>query len=247
MRSWLTFIALASALLISAPMVPAQAAKAKQKVRVLFVVAGHGGESKAPILEKLFSQLDGFQLTRLKGLGDLPKVKRADYDVMLFYGGPQTKELQERAIEKFVDEGGGVVALHHASANSSKSWIQLIGARFAGHPPISQIEVILTDSKHPITAGVEGKFTIFDEAYRHRMAKVKVHVLAKLKERPGDRKPDPNLDILWTREVGKGRVVYNALGHGKEAWTNPNWQKLVVQSVLWAAHQPRAVKLPDGK
>lgn len=221
----------------------------KDQIRVLFVVAGHGGDSKSPILEKLLADLGGFKVTvlREKDLPKLAKVKAADYDVMLFYGGPQTKEDQERAIETFVDEGGGVVALHHASANSSKSWIQLIGGRFTGHPPISDVEVILLDQGHPITKGVDGKFKLFDEAYRHQMAKVKLTPLAKLKERPGDKKPDPNLDILWTREVGKGRVVYNALGHGKEAWTNPNWQKLVVQSIYWAAGQPKEVKLPAGK
>jgi type 1 glutamine amidotransferase len=224
-------------------------AKDKEPVRVLFVVAGHGGESKAPILEKLLNELGGFKLTRLneKELPQLAKVKPGDYDVLLFYGGPQTQEPQDRAVLNFVEAGGGLVALHHASAVGSKSWIELIGGRFAGHPPISNIEVIVTNLDHPITKGVEGKFQLFDEAYRHQMAKVKVTPLAKLKERPGDKQPDPNLDILWTRDVGKGRVVYNALGHGKEAWTNPNWQKLVVQSILWSAGKPAEIKLPAGK
>jgi type 1 glutamine amidotransferase len=225
------------------------AAQNKSKVRVLFVVAGHGGDSKAPILEKLFADLGIFDVTVLKEkeLPELAKLKAGDYDVLLFYGGPQTKEDQDRAIETFVEEGGGLVALHHASATGSAAWSQLIGGRFIGHPAISDIEVILLDTNHPITKGVESTFKMFDEAYKHKMAKVKVTPLAKLKERPGDKNPDPNLDILWTREVGKGRVVYNALGHGKEAWTNPNWQKLVVQSMLWAAGRPAEVKLPTGK
>jgi type 1 glutamine amidotransferase len=55
------------------------------------------------------------------------------------------------------------------------------------------------------------------------------------------------MDILWTREVGKGRVFYSALGHGKDAWTNPSWQKLVVQGILWSAGQPREVQIPKGE
>jgi uncharacterized protein len=55
------------------------------------------------------------------------------------------------------------------------------------------------------------------------------------------------MDILWTREIGKGRVFYSALGHGKEAWRNPAWQKLIAQGILWAAGQPREVDLhKDG-
>lgn len=246
MRRWFCFVAFAcSALSVLVLGIPHASAGNEKPVRVLFVVAGHGGPQKAPILEKLFAQMKDLRVSRLKGLAGLAKVKRADYDVLLFYGGPQTKELQERAIEQFVDAGGGVVALHHASANRSTAWIQLIGGRFAGHPPISKIEVQLVDAKHPVTKGVAGKFVIFDEAYRHRMAKVKRTVLAKLKERPGDKSGDKNMDIIWTREVGKGRIVYNALGHGKEAWTNRNWQKLVAQSIFWAAARPKEVKLPE--
>ncbi len=242
-------LAFGSLLALLTAAVPGTVAGSKDPVRVLFVVAGHGGESKAPILEKLLADLGGFKVTRLneKDLGQLAKLKPGEYDVLLFYGGPQNNALQDKAVENFVEEGGGLVALHHASATGSKAWINLIGGRFTGHPPISNVEVILTNEGHPITKGVDGKFTLFDEAYKHQMAKVKVTPLAKLKERPGDKNPDPNLDILWTRDVGKGRVVYNALGHGKEAWSNPNWQKLVVQSVLWAAGKPAEVKLPANK
>lgn len=246
MLRWFCFLAFA-ALSLSLANLRSHADDPKA-VKVLFVVAGHGGEAKAPILEKLFASMDGFAVTRLAALGDLPKIKKGDYDVMLFYGGPAKDEVQERAILTFVEQGGGVVALHHATANQASAWTELIGGRFAGHPAISDVEVIITDAKHPIMAGVDGKFRIFDEAYRHKLADVKREVLAKGKEVAKDNKEiDHSLDLIWTRQVGKGRVVYNALGHGAEAWTNPNWQKLVLQSVLWAAGKPREVKLPAGK
>jgi type 1 glutamine amidotransferase len=68
-------------------------------------------------------------------------------------------------------------------------------------------------------------------------------VIARFRERPEKSDPKANNDIVWVREVGKGRVVYNALGHGKEAFENPAWQKLVVQSILWSAGKPREVKI----
>lgn len=231
---------------LSALAAPVVAQEKSAPLKVLFVVAGHGGETKAPILEKLFADLGGFQVTRLKSLPELAKIDKNDYDVVLFYGGPEKQELQERAIQGYVESGGGVVALHHASANSSNAWIQLIGGRFAGHPAMSDVEVVLIEGKHPILAGIEGKFRIYDEAYRHKFAEVKRAVLVKGKEVAKDPKKEieHDLDLVWTREVGKGRVVYNALGHGPEAWNNANWQKMVVQSVLWAAGKPREVKLP---
>ena len=175
-------------------------------VRVLFVLNGHDYKPKAPILEKVLKEVPGFQVQTLEDMKKLADVKRSENDVLLFYGGPQANELQERAIEKFVEEGGGVVALHHASANSSKAWIRLIGGQFTGHiAGTHKLNVVFADDKRPITRGVE-PFTIEDEEYKHRFADVERHVLARFRERPKGSDPKANNDIMWTREVGKGRV-----------------------------------------
>jgi type 1 glutamine amidotransferase len=189
----------------------------------------------------------GFQVTRLDALKNLADVKRSDYDVLLFYGGPQANELQERAIEKFVDEGGGVVALHHSSANSSKAWLRLIGGQFAGHiAGLHKMTVEITDPNHPATKGVPA-FEIVDEEYKHKFPDVPRTVLGKFKERPKGSDPKANNDIIWVREVGKGRVFYTALGHGKEAFENPAWQKLTLQAICWTAGKPREITIPPAK
>lgn len=247
MRHWFGAFGLCTGLLLLSGAGLAPAAGKDDPVRVLFVLAGHDPAPKAPILEKVLKDLGGFDVKRLESLPKLGDVKRADYDVLLFYGGPQANEVQERALEKFVEEGGGVVALHHASANNSKAWIRMIGGKFAGHiAGTHKLNVVIADPKHPITAGVE-PFTIVDEEYKHQLADVERKVLAKFRERPEKSDQKANMDIIWTREIGKGRVVYSALGHGKEAWSNPAWQKLTVQSILWAAGKPRAVTIPEAK
>jgi len=210
-----------------------------------------------PILEKVLQQVGGFQVTRLEPPADKPpddpahlaklaNVSRADYDVLLFYTSKYTlNELQERALEKFVEDGGGLVGIHGASFSfeNSKVWTRLLGGRFTGHiPGTHTLNVVIADPKHPITAGV-GPFAIIDEEYKHKFADVDRHVLARFRERPPTSDQNANMDILWTREVGKGRVFYSALGHGKEAWENPAWQKLVVQGLLWAAGRPREVQI----
>jgi type 1 glutamine amidotransferase len=228
-----------AAVLVAAP---AGAADKDEPIRVLFVLNGHDYKPKAPILEKVLKDTPGFQATKLEDLKKLGDVKRADYDVLLFYGSPQAKEeLQDRAVEKFVEEGGGVVALHHASAGGSKEWSRLIGGKFTGHiPGTHKLNVVVADDKHPITKGVEA-FTIEDEEYKHSFPDVERHVLLKFKERPQGSDPKANMDAMWTRDVGKGKVVYTCLGHGKEAWESPAWQKLVLQSICWSAGKPREV------
>jgi type 1 glutamine amidotransferase len=256
-----------TALLVSAALGQAAPAAAPDKgkpVRVLFVLGSppfHDIRNLPPILEKVLDRVGGFKVTRLEPPRDKPpddpahlaklaKVRRADYDVLLFYTSKfQLDEAQERALEKFVEDGGGLVGLHGASFSfdNSKVWTRLLGGRFTGHiPGTHKLNIIIADPKHPITAGV-GPFTIVDEEYKHRFAKVDRHVLARFRERPPESDQKANMDILWTRRVGKGRVFYCALGHGKDAWENPAWQKLVVQGILWAAGRSREVQVTDGK
>lgn len=237
----------------------APAADDAKPVRVLFVLGSppyHDIRTLPPILEKKLEQVGGFQVTRLEPPADkkpddpahlskLESIKRDDYDVLVFYtSGHKLTELQERALQKFVEDGGGIVGIHGASFSfaNSQMWTRLLGARFTGHiKGTHKLNIVITDTKHPITAGVE-PFTIVDEEYKHKFADVEKHVLAKFRERPPTSDPNANMDIIWTREVGKGRVFYSALGHDKEAWENPAWQKLMVQGILWAAGRPREVK-----
>jgi type 1 glutamine amidotransferase len=249
------------ALCVGALLGSAATADDKGPVRVLFVLGSppfHDIRTLPPILEKVLDEIGSFKVTRLEPPADKPpndaahlaklaEIKRSDYDVLVFYtSGYKMDKAQEEALQKFLDEGGGIVAIHGASLSfgNSKFWNELIGARFTGHiPGTHKLNIVITDPKHPITAGIEN-FTIVDEEYKHKFAPVDRHVLARFRERPPQSDQTENMDIVWTREIGNGRMFYTALGHGKDAWESPAWQKLVVQGILWAAHQPREVQWP---
>jgi type 1 glutamine amidotransferase len=232
-------------------------------VRALFVLAGSGGhniEVNTPPLFKTIERVGGIQPTLLappKGkpgdtahVAKLADLKPGDYDVLVFYtvGGKLEKEAEE-AVQKFVEAGGGIVAIHGATASfgNSKVWFNLVGARFAGHAPGTYNLVIdITDPKHPITAGIDA-FPVNDEEYTYNFAPgVQRHVIAQFKQRPEKSKAKNN-DILWTIEVGKGRVFHCGLGHDVKAWSTPEFQKLILQGIHWAAGQPRRVDLTAGK
>lgn len=243
---------------------PGQAADDAKPVRMLFVLGSppyHDIRTLPPILEKVIQQVGGIQVTRLEPPQDkkpddpdhlkkLATLKRADYDVLVFYTSRyKIDDVTERALQQFVEDGGGIVGIHGASFSfeNSQVWTRLLGARFTGHiPGTHPLNIVIADTKHPITAGV-GPFTIVDEEYKHKFADVDRHVLGRFRERPPASDQTANMDILWTREVGKGRVFYTALGHAKEAWENPAWQKLVIQGIFWAAGRPREVQIPAAK
>jgi type 1 glutamine amidotransferase len=238
------------------------AAAAQRPVRLLMVLVGggpHDIEKNPPHLEAVL-KANGVEVTKLAPppgmqsngahLAKLAELKPGEYDVVAFYTvGQSLSPEQEKALQAFVEQGGGIVAIHGASASFGRSdvWFNMVGARFAGHAPGTYtLPIAVTDPDHAITKGIR-EFEIVDEEYTHRFPEgVKRHVVASFKQRPPNTsEKNNNNDAVWTIEIGRGRVVYNALGHGPEAWQNPNWQKLTVQSVLWAAKQPREVRIGE--
>jgi uncharacterized protein len=173
-------------------------------------------------------------------LAQLAKVSRADVDVVLFYTSRgELPADAAKALERFVREGGGIVALHGTSGSFKNApvWQQLIGGQFIGHAPgTHRMGVQIVDRQHPITRGLED-FEATDEEYCHTLVPdVERHVLGRFKNRPeNSRDPNGPREMLWTREIGKGRLFYNALGHNEESWNHPTWQELNVRGIRWAA------------
>jgi type 1 glutamine amidotransferase len=255
----LTFLLVAGCLALT------NTVSAGKPVRVLLVLCGKGGPGGAhdinlnpPHLEKVLKAAGGVEVSRLAPpagnegdaahLAKLADLKPGDYDVLVFYTVGQSLDArQEAALQSFVEAGGGVVAIHGASASfgNSMAWFKLIGGRFAGHAAGTfPLTISITDADHPVTRGLK-EFEIRDEEYTHRFPEgVERRVLARFKERPANTvEKNANNDVIWTINAGKGRVVYNALGHDEESWKNPSWLKLTAQSVFWAAGRPREVRV----
>ena len=56
----------------------------------------------------------------------------------------------------------------------------------------------------------------------------------------GIKREDKDFAVVWCHEYGKGRVLYNGLGHPNEVWDRPDMQKMMVESVKWV------MKMVDG-
>jgi type 1 glutamine amidotransferase len=82
--------------------------------------------------------------------------------------------------------------------------------------------------EHPITAGIKD-FTIHDEIYWGYRVGSKVTPLITTTH-PKSGKP-----LGWCHTYNKSRVVYLQLGHGPEAFNDPNFRKLLANSISWTA------------
>lgn len=180
----------------------------------------------------------GIDLTYTESLADLNEFKLAGYDSLaIFANHTQISPAQESALLKFVENGGGLVALHCASYcfHNSEKYIQLVGGQFKSHGAGVFKETII-QSDHPIMSGI-APIESWDESYVHARHNSNRTVLA---ERRDDKGAEP---YTWIREHGKGRVFYTAWGHDQRTWSNPSFQALVERGIRWASeHSPTALK-----
>ena len=44
--------------------------------------------------------------------------------------------------------------------------------------------------------------------------------------------------FTWVRTQGKGRMFYTGYGHEPATWSNPNFQKLIEQAIVWGVDEP---------
>ena len=211
-----------------------QAAPRRGEVLFLGNTSKHHDSGKyAPWLAiSLFKE--GINLTYTVDLNDLNPENLAKYDGLIIYANHDNlSPAQEQAMKAFVEEGKGLIPLHSASGcfKNSDWYIKTIGGQFKSHGTGSFATTIV-DKKHPITQGLAEFTTSWDETYVHQNLNSDMTVLMTRKE--GDRQ-EP---YTWVRNQGKGRVFYTAYGHNDSTWTNPGFQKLVSNGVMWALGSP---------
>ena len=90
------------------------------------------------------------------------------------------------------------------------------------------IPVVIVATNHPVTRGVSD-FMLHDEIYWGYRVRADVKPLITTTH-PKSGKP-----LAWTCTRGKSRVVFLQLGHGKPAFENGNYRKLLAQSIRWTA------------
>ena len=84
-------------------------------------------------------------------------------------------------------------------------------------------------------------FTLKDEIYQIRnLSRSDVRVLLRLDPAKVDlnrkeiHRKDKDFPVAWARNYGKGRVLYNGLGHVPEVWDRPDIQKMWLDMVQWS-------------
>src|SRR5262249_42701986 len=98
-----------------------------------------------------------------------------------------------------------------------------------------EFEVTVTDTSHPIMAGVPATFKIADELYHFRPDEqgASRRVLATGKS-PLSGQTFP---VVWITQHPKARIVCISLGHDGKAHELPPFKTLLQNSLTWAARK----------
>ena len=223
-----------------------EAAGPAGSIKVVVVTGGHGF-NKEPFFS-LFEGLDDIKYVEAEQQDHseiFEDISGWEYDVIVLYN--MSQEISPRRRENFVkllDKGVGLVALHH-SIGAFQGWPEyrkIIGARFylrpieeeglmhgkSGYKHDVDMPVHVADSRHPITLGMSD-FSIFDEVYNKCTFESDNHFLLTTEH------PDSDKSIGWVRKWKDSRVCYIQMGHGAEAYANPNYGRLVSRAIRWSA------------
>ncbi|MBI4904980.1 MAG: ThuA domain-containing protein [Acidobacteria bacterium] len=218
----------------------------------------HNWRETTAAIRDLFHRDPRFDLRVLEDAGALTAETLSTYQTVLInYNGPRLSRPIEQALERFVRNGGGLVAFHHAaygewfgmelrngkwSAGPTQGWEafpKMIGASWQtaniGHARRWPFLIDYTSKAHPITEGLPAQWMANDELYHRLDLAPTAHVIADAlspKEIGGTGRREP---LAWTNTFGAGRVFFTPLGHDAMAWHQPGMRQLFRRAVEWTA------------
>lgn len=196
------------------------------------------------VLDILGAESGAFGLAHQEDARDaLAPDELATCSALIFYvSGELPLSAEERArLLRFVDEGGGFVAIHASLASFYRwpQWRELVGAWSNGHPWYGRIGVRVDARDHPAARGLPERFELSaEEAYQLRDFSTDGTVLLRLDPSTVDLnaigvEPKPwGFPLAWTGRRGKGRTFTTALGHG-DAWDDPNFRAHLLSGIEW--------------
>ena len=153
-------------------------------------------------------------------------------------GNPADPRPQDRmdaaagGLARHLAGGGGLLGVHSSSTSLTgmRQWPEILGGRWVRgtsmHPPLGECIVSVTAAKHPITQGLSD-FAVVDERYSYLETTPDVTVLYE------HRFEDETHPLVWAREAGPGRVVYDALGHHVGSYDAPGHRALLERAMEW--------------
>ncbi|WP_165225086.1 ThuA domain-containing protein [Aquisphaera insulae] len=184
----------------------------------------------------LFATDPGLGVETADGWPSPAQLQTADA-VVMYSNNPGWDASRSADLDRFLARGGGLAMIHYAvdghaavpelSARIGLAW-QGGKSAFRHGPLVLDFE----GSRHPIARGL-GKLSLIDESYWNLIGdQSSIDLLASGVE---DGNPRP---LIWTRQLGKGRVFVSIPGHFTWSFDDPLFRLVLLRGIAWAAGEP---------
>lgn len=223
---------------------------AQKKIHILVITGGHGFKQE-PFYHMFDSLSKNISYDKLEqpAANELIASPAVDkYDALVFYDMYNSiTSVQKQAYMHLLNKGKAMIFLHH-SLVSYQDWDEfqkIIGGKYYEQATVVKgdtikssyqhdaiIPVKIEDHKHPVTKGLKD-FEIYDEVYGHFGTQPNIRPLLSTTH------PGSSYDIAWINTYGQADVLFIQLGHGPEAFGNPNYRKLLLQGIEWSVLRHR--------
>jgi type 1 glutamine amidotransferase len=146
------------------------------------------------------------------------------------------------AIAGHVRAGGGLLGVHTASIcfDDWPEWREVLGGAWqwgaSFHPPLGPVQAHL-DRRHCLTRGLPD-FSVTDEVYSGLRLAPDIEVAGWAEAAPDATPATGRQPALWTHRFGRGRAVYDSLGHDAASLEHPVHRRLLQRAALWASGRP---------
>jgi len=211
----------------------------------------------AMFLPESIEQFDAIVLNNTAG----PWITPSDADMKRpdFRKHGTDKDAVEQVLRKtlldYVSGGRGIVGYHFVTG-ANRHWpefLELIGARFTGHPWNEEVGIKVEEPDHPLCAAFGGKdFRLADEIYQfgEPYSRRKVRVLLSLDKTKTNmnvkwiNRNQTDFPQAWVKSYGKGRVFYTGFGHRAELYRNPVILQFYLDAIQFACGDLKAPTAP---
>jgi uncharacterized protein len=146
---------------------------------------------------------------------------------------PQARiDAAERGLDRHLQRGGALLGVHVSatSLTTMSGWSDMLGGRWVRgrttHPELDLATIVVRPGAHPIVRGL-ADFTVVDERYSYLHTNPDI---AAMCEHYTDGRLHP---IVWARESGVARVVYDGLGHDTRSFESAGHVRLLRRAVGW--------------
>jgi type 1 glutamine amidotransferase len=221
--------------------------------KVLYVYGGWAGHEPKQSVDVFVPWLksEGAEVVvseTLDSYTDEKLMGSVDLIIQIWTMGKITKE-QEAGLLKAVKNGAGLAGWHGGTGDSFRENTEyqfMVGGQWVAHPGgVIDYSVQITNSKDPVTKGLNKVFNMHSEQYYVQVdPNVKVLATTTFTGKNASWIEGCVIPVVWKKYYGNGRVFYSSLGHVMTDYKVPEALEIQKRGIRWAAESKYSPKEP---